>query len=172
MLLKLRIEPGKLQNRSSARGDPVPVLLSVHDAVGKEGAIKRMIQQRSLGETRVATRGKPSGHDRTAWHDQQSYPNCRRQRETATTSTARTRLLCSGTRGLSRKRHDRATRDLIVIHTTDSQSAEKLGPDELFKQLGSSPHGLSASEGKARLAQFGANALKEKKTSPLIQFLG
>jgi H+-transporting ATPase len=59
-----------------------------------------------------------------------------------------------------------------MINIIDSQSAEKSSFDELFKQLKSSPQGLSAAEKQVRLAQFGPNALEEKKVSPLIKFLG
>jgi H+-transporting ATPase len=59
-----------------------------------------------------------------------------------------------------------------VIKSIDSQNAEKLSADDAFKQLESSPQGLGAAEAQNRLAQFGRNALEEKKVSPLMKFLG
>jgi H+-transporting ATPase len=59
-----------------------------------------------------------------------------------------------------------------VINSIDSQNAEKLSADDAFKQLDSSPQGLGAAEAQNRLAQFGRNALEEKKVSPLMKFLG
>jgi len=53
------------------------------------------------------------------------------------------------------------------------EDAEKLGAEELFKTLGSGAEtGLSAQEAAQRLAQYGPNALEEKKTNPLLKFLG
>ena len=43
--------------------------------------------------------------------------------------------------------------------------------EELFAALASSPKGLSQVEAEARLAQYGPNALEEKKTHPLLKFL-
>ncbi len=42
---------------------------------------------------------------------------------------------------------------------------------EVEKQLGSSPDGLSQAEATKRLAQYGPNELKEKKTNSLLKFL-
>jgi H+-transporting ATPase len=49
--------------------------------------------------------------------------------------------------------------------------AKHSSPADLFTKLASSPQGLSAPEAEARLAQYGPNALEEKKTHPLRQFL-
>jgi H+-transporting ATPase len=43
---------------------------------------------------------------------------------------------------------------------------------EVFEKLHSSPKGLSASEAKKRLAQYGYNDIAEKKVNPLIKFIG
>jgi H+-transporting ATPase len=43
---------------------------------------------------------------------------------------------------------------------------------EVFEKFGSSPDGLSASEAKKRLEQYGDNAIIEKKGNPLVKFLG
>ena len=54
-----------------------------------------------------------------------------------------------------------------------AEGAENQTPEFLFKQLASSPdQGLSEAEAQRRLAQYGRNALEEKKTSPLRKFLG
>ena len=44
--------------------------------------------------------------------------------------------------------------------------------EELFAHLASSPKGLSTAEAESRLAQFGPNALEERKVNPLLKFLG
>jgi H+-transporting ATPase len=49
--------------------------------------------------------------------------------------------------------------------------AKQKSPEELFAALGSSPQGLSGAEAETRLSQYGPNALEEKKTHPLLQFL-
>jgi H+-transporting ATPase len=59
-----------------------------------------------------------------------------------------------------------------MINSIDSKDVEKLDVDTLFKQLDSSEKGLSSAEAQARLAQFGRNALEEKKTNPVLKFLG
>lgn len=59
-----------------------------------------------------------------------------------------------------------------MVKAIDSKQVEKLGIDELAAQLDSTSKGLSQSEAAARLAQFGPNALVEKKVSPWIKFLG
>jgi H+-transporting ATPase len=43
---------------------------------------------------------------------------------------------------------------------------------EVEKKLGSSPDGLTQAEAEKRLAQYGPNELEEKKTNPLLKFLG
>lgn len=59
-----------------------------------------------------------------------------------------------------------------MVKAIDSQQVEKLSIDELTKQLQSTSKGLSGAEAAARLAQFGPNALLEKKVSPWVKFLG
>ena len=43
---------------------------------------------------------------------------------------------------------------------------------EVEKKLGSSPEGLSDAEAKKRLTQYGPNEIAEKKTNPILKFLG
>ncbi|MGA2691015.1 MAG: plasma-membrane proton-efflux P-type ATPase [Opitutaceae bacterium] len=43
---------------------------------------------------------------------------------------------------------------------------------EVERKLGSSPNGLSQAEAQKRLVQYGPNELDEKKTNPLLKFLG
>jgi len=58
-----------------------------------------------------------------------------------------------------------------VIKSIDSQNAEKLIIEDIYKQLESSPQGLPATEAQQRLTQLGRNALEERQVSPLQQFL-
>ncbi|MFZ0468101.1 MAG: plasma-membrane proton-efflux P-type ATPase [Thiogranum sp.] len=58
-----------------------------------------------------------------------------------------------------------------MVKSIDSKQVEDLSIEEANRQLDSSERGLSAAEAQQRLAQFGRNALEEKKVSPLKQFL-
>jgi H+-transporting ATPase len=51
------------------------------------------------------------------------------------------------------------------------EEAQKQSPEELFGALASSPRGLDTAEAEVRLAQFGPNALPEKRVNPLLKFL-
>ena len=53
---------------------------------------------------------------------------------------------------------------------TETQDEASL--TEAFKKLGTSPKGLSTTEAKKRLEQYGENALAEKKVNPLLKLLG
>jgi len=59
-----------------------------------------------------------------------------------------------------------------MIKSIDSQKVEALSTDEVLHDLQTSKQGLSSDEVRQRLAQFGPNALAEKKVSPLVKFLG
>ena len=52
-----------------------------------------------------------------------------------------------------------------------SDEAKQKSPEELFAELASSPQGLSSAEAETRLAQYGPNALAEKKVNPFLKFL-
>jgi H+-transporting ATPase len=54
--------------------------------------------------------------------------------------------------------------------TTDE--AKKADIDELLKKLSANQKGLSSSEAKKRLEQYGPNEIQEKKANPLKKFLG
>ncbi|WP_291523738.1 plasma-membrane proton-efflux P-type ATPase [Acidithiobacillus sp.] len=58
-----------------------------------------------------------------------------------------------------------------MVKSIDSQQVEKLAIEDVFKQLECSAQGLTTTEAQQRLAQFGRNALEEKKVSPLMKFL-
>jgi len=51
------------------------------------------------------------------------------------------------------------------------EEAKKKSPEELFAALASKPRGLSQAEAEARLAQYGPNALEEKRVNPFLKFL-
>jgi H+-transporting ATPase len=48
---------------------------------------------------------------------------------------------------------------------------QRLPIAEVEKRLGSSPDGLSEDDAKTRLAQYGPNEIREKKTNPALKFL-
>jgi H+-transporting ATPase len=57
----------------------------------------------------------------------------------------------------------------LTIITGDEAKGQST--ENLFAHLASSPRGLSTAEAESRLAQFGPNALEEKKVNPLLKFL-
>jgi H+-transporting ATPase len=52
-----------------------------------------------------------------------------------------------------------------------SEAAKEASIDELFQRLSSNEKGLTASEAKARLQQYGYNEIAEKKINPLLKLL-
>ena len=58
--------------------------------------------------------------------------------------------------------------DTVII---SGEEAKQKRSEELFTQLNSSLQGISDSEAKARLADYGPNALEEKKAHPILKFL-
>ena len=69
-LRALQIELVKLQNHFIDRKDKILVLLEGRDAAGKDGAIKRIVENLSPRETRVVALGKPSDRQVTEWYFQ------------------------------------------------------------------------------------------------------
>ncbi len=55
-----------------------------------------------------------------------------------------------------------------IISTED---AKKIRINEVFQKLSSSEKGLSSSEAKSRLEQYGPNVISEKKVNPILKFL-
>jgi H+-transporting ATPase len=53
-----------------------------------------------------------------------------------------------------------------------AEDLKSLSLQELQAKLGSSPAGLTQAEAQKRLTQYGPNEIEEKKTNPLIKFLG
>jgi len=56
--------------------------------------------------------------------------------------------------------------------STERKNLEQASVNELFSKLDSSKQGLSDEEAQGRLERYGPNALKEKRTNPLLKFLG
>lgn len=52
------------------------------------------------------------------------------------------------------------------------EEAKEERAEDLFAKLESSPQGLSTAEAESRLAQYGPNALEEKRVNPILKFLG
>jgi H+-transporting ATPase len=59
----------------------------------------------------------------------------------------------------------------MTIQEITSEMAQQQSAEELCAALATSPQGLSSDEAQSRLAQFGPNALEEKKVNPLLKFL-
>jgi H+-transporting ATPase len=66
---------------------------------------------------------------------------------------------------------ERPSRMAELIILTGDKAKEK-SPQDLFTLLASSPQGLSSAEAEVRLAQYGLNALEEKRVNPFFKFLG
>ena len=60
----------------------------------------------------------------------------------------------------------------MIIQEITSDMAQQESTAELWAKLASSPQGLSNEEAASRLAQFGPNALEEKKVNAILKFLG
>ncbi|MEJ2366354.1 MAG: cation-transporting P-type ATPase [Deltaproteobacteria bacterium] len=59
-----------------------------------------------------------------------------------------------------------------MIETITAEEAEKTEVQSLFDKVESSKRGLSTSEAEQRQSQFGFNEISEKKSSPVVEFLG
>ena len=66
----LQVELVKLQRHFIGCGDKILVLLEGRDAAGKDGNIKRIVENLSPRETRVVALGKPSDRERGGWYFQ------------------------------------------------------------------------------------------------------
>jgi len=60
----------------------------------------------------------------------------------------------------------------MELQLINVEEAQKKTAPELFQALATSDQGLTSTEAGNRLAQFGPNALEEKKINPLLRFLG
>jgi len=60
----------------------------------------------------------------------------------------------------------------MIIQEITSDMAQQQSAEELWTTLATSSQGLSSDEAQTRLAQFGPNALEEKKVNPILKFLG
>ena len=59
----------------------------------------------------------------------------------------------------------------MTIEQVSSDVAQEQSIQELCAALSTSTQGLSSDEAQNRLAQFGPNALEEKKVNPILKFL-
>ena len=59
----------------------------------------------------------------------------------------------------------------MTIDQISDDAAQQKSIEELYAALSTSSQGLSSSEARSRLAQFGPNALEEKKVNPILKFL-
>ncbi|MEW6386672.1 MAG: plasma-membrane proton-efflux P-type ATPase [Thermodesulfobacteriota bacterium] len=60
----------------------------------------------------------------------------------------------------------------MTVEQITSDVAEQQSAEELLTALAASLQGLTSEEAESRLAQFGPNALEEKKVNPILKFLG
>jgi len=69
-LRRLQIELVKLQRHAIETDLRILVILEGRDAAGKDGTIKRIVENLSPRETRVVALGKPTERDRSSWYFQ------------------------------------------------------------------------------------------------------
>ncbi len=60
----------------------------------------------------------------------------------------------------------------MTLSGISTEEAKNIPLNELFQKLSSSEQGLSASDVKGRLGQYGPNEIPEKKVNPIIKFFG
>ncbi len=61
---------------------------------------------------------------------------------------------------------------MVETRQIETKVARQISADELMETLHASRQGLSQDDAKRRLAQVGANEIKEKTTNPILEFLG
>ena len=66
----LQIEFVKLQRHAIEKGERILIILEGRDAAGKDGSIKRIVENLSPRETRVVALGKPSDRELGGWYFQ------------------------------------------------------------------------------------------------------
>jgi H+-transporting ATPase len=74
-------------------------------------------------------------------------------------------------RRLAATTHARSKRPGMAAPTKAKSDLQTLPMDQVEKQLGSSPDGLTQAESVKRLTQYGPNEIEEKKTNALLKFL-
>ncbi len=74
-LYKLQIELVKFQNHVLKHNTKVCIIFEGRDAAGKDGTIKRFIENLSPRDTRVVALGKPSDKDKESWYFQRYVPH-------------------------------------------------------------------------------------------------
>ena len=60
---------------------------------------------------------------------------------------------------------------MAELTMVSGDEAKEKSPQDLFTLLASNPKGLSSAEAEERLAQYGPNALEERKLHPILKFL-
>lgn len=60
----------------------------------------------------------------------------------------------------------------MVNSVISAQEAQKIPSEDLFNRLSSNKDGLSSAEAQKRLEEYGHNEIPEKKTNPILKFLG
>ena len=71
-----------------------------------------------------------------------------------------------------KKRYPMTTETKPGTDTIDKESLKSIPIEELMTKLKSSPEGLTQAEAEKRLAMNGPNEIVNKKTNPILKFLG
>lgn len=156
----LQVELTKLQRHLITMGRKVLVIFEGRDASGKDGTIKRIVENMSPRETRVVALGKPSERETASWYFQRFVPHLPATGEIVF---------------FNRSWYNRAGVERVMGFCTKAEYEEFLVTAPLFEQLlihcGITIHkyylDISREEQRRRLGERREDPLKQWKTSPI-----
>lgn len=156
----LQIELVKFQKHLISHGDRILIILEGRDGAGKDGAIKRIIENLSPRDTRVVALGKPTERELSSWYF---------QRYVAHLPTAGEFVL------FNRSWYNRAGVEKVMGFCSNSQYEEFMEEAPVFEQmlvrsgiqLFKYYLDIDKNEQKRRLSDRLSDPLKQWKASPI-----
>ena len=159
-LKALQIGLTRMQRQVLKEGRKILVILEGRDTAGKDGAIKRIVENLSPRDTRVVALGTPTEHDQRAWYFQRWISELPVAGETVL---------------FNRSWYNRAGVERVMGFCTEAQYQEFMATVGLFEQL--LVHSgftilkyyldISKDEQKRRLKARAKDPLKQWKLSPI-----
>jgi len=159
-LRRLQIELVRLQRHTIEEGLRILVIFEGRDAAGKDGTIKRIVENLSPRDTRVVALGKPSDRDRSSWYFQRWAPHLPAGEEIVL---------------FNRSWYNRAGVERVMGFCTEAQAEDFLDVVGTFEQLLVRSGillfkyylDISKEEQIARLRDRSEDPLKQWKISPI-----
>ncbi len=159
-LRRLQSELVKLQRHFIEHNNKILIILEGRDASGKDGTIKRIVQNLSPRETRVVALGRPSDRDRSSWYF---------QRFVQFLPAAQELVL------FNRSWYNRAGVERVMEFCTEDEYEEFMGSVLNFEHMITRSGvklfkyylDISKDEQKRRLRDRAADPLKQWKVSPI-----